>query len=108
MEVRRKVSDLKVGDEVKNYGVLVEIDIGCQSRLVSKCPIKRPADIDIWPLDAEVTVLVPDVEYRLTVTYTSRDRRALENSWPTNTVNCDGWVNEKVKRTVGVIEEVSA
>lgn len=107
MEVRRKVSELKKGDEVKNYGVIGYLVTGNSGALgVSLKPSPTFADLDCWPTDAEVTVIVPDTEYRITVTYASRDRRALENCWPTST-QCDGWVNEKVKRTVGEIEEVT-
>lgn len=102
MEVRKRVSELKVGDEVKGYGKVVNLSCYGSIADVHRVDSYR----DHWPADAEVTVIVPDTEYRITVTYASRDRRALENCWPTST-QCDGWVNEKVRRTVGEIDEVT-
>lgn len=110
MEVRRKVSELKVGDEVKGYGVLkwvVDYGDGCVLMVSTiQDPCTDAGEADGWPIDAEVTVIAPDTEYRITVTYISRDRHALDRIWPADT-QCDGWINPKVKRTVGEIEEVT-
>jgi hypothetical protein len=76
-EIRKLVSELKVGDEVKGYGVLAVMD-GVND-LVGVA-VSKFQKLDYWPADAEVTVLVKEKRWR--VTFETADA-AVADSWRT-------------------------
>ena len=72
-EVRKLVSGLKVGDEVKGYGVLSMYALTTRGNAMVA---SHGMGNGVWPADAEVTVLVKEKRWR--ITFETTDERVAE------------------------------
>jgi hypothetical protein len=66
-EIRKRVSDLETGDEVKGFGKVI---MGAGNRYAHGewRRVIRDGYEHVWPADAEVTVLVPEKRWRRIIT----------------------------------------
>jgi hypothetical protein len=77
-EIRKRVSDLVVGDEVKGYGVLLSSHSSPRFGWFVRRSDTTSSGCDYWPADAEVTVLVRGKRWRVTF---ETDSPAVAQMW---------------------------